>query len=318
MNQSDFDHLVRRIASEPRSAEGRESAIDALLIREGASEFRHVFTSEGDGPHEMRSLSKVVLALCVGIAIQSGRYSIDGKPLDLDSRIWPILRRHANVVNLRNVPSLEQLTVRHLLTQTAGYSNGELMCSSWLTGRDLEGLLDVLLNEPLEFRPGERFVYSNASAFMLSAVLQEVSGETVYEVAQKELFRPLEISEHSWTSYGKYSAGATGLYLRVDDLHKIGRLLLQRGTWKDRQIVSSSYVEAMSRKHVDVFDDRWRETALSPTGYGLLLWVNQGGYYASGANGQYLILQPVKEAVVSLLSNNRRSGALLSDILGAL
>ena len=266
----------------------------------------------------MRSLSKVVLGLCVGIAIESGRYSIDGDPFELDSRIWPTLRQCAKIVNLKNIPLLEQVTVRHLLTQSAGYANGELMCSSWLMGRDRERLLEILLNEPIEFKPGERFVYSNAAAFMLSAFLQEISGETVYELAQRDLFRPLEILEHSWTNYGSYSAGATGLYLRAVDLHKIGRLLLHRGTWKGKQIVSTSFVEAMSRKHVDVFDDRWRETALSPTGYGFLVWINKDGYYATGANGQYLIVQPGKEAVVSILSNDRRSAALLSDILAAL
>ncbi len=318
MNRSEFDHLVWRIGSGTHGAAGGASAIDALMIGQGASQFRHVFTPRGEGLHELRSLSKVVLALCVGIAIESGRYSVDGKAFGLDSRVWPMLRRSVNVVNQKNIPFLERMTVRHLLTQTAGYSDGELMCCSWLIGRDRGRLLEVLLNEPMGVAPGERFVYSNASAFLLSAFLQEMSGETVYEVAQRELFRPLEILEHSWTSYGDYSAGATGLFLRVDDLHKISRLLLQGGMWKDEQIVSASFAGVMAQKHVDVLESQWRETVLSPTGYGFLVWVNKDGYYASGANGQYLIVQPRKEAVVSILSNDRRSGELLSGILAAL
>jgi CubicO group peptidase (beta-lactamase class C family) len=318
LNRSQFDQLVLRIGSEPHGTAGSTIAIDALLIGEGASQFKHVFTPHGDGLHEVRSLSKVVLALCVGIAIESGQHSIDGEALGLDTRIWSTLRRSVGVVSQENITRLERVTVRHLLTQTAGYSDGELMCSSWLTGKDRGRLLDILFNVPVEFEPGERFVYSNASAFLLSAFFQEISGETVYKAAQRDLFLPLGISDHAWTSYGKYSAGATGLYLRVNDLHKIGSLLLRRGSWKGRQIVSASFAGSMGRKHVNVFDDRWRETALSPTGYGFLVWINKDGYYATGANGQYLVVQPEKEIVVSIFANDRSSGAMLSGILAAL
>ena len=313
MNQAQFDELVRRIDSE-NDSEGTRVAVDALAISAGASEFTHVFTSRGGELHELRSLSKLIVSLCLGVAIDSGQFVVDNDVLGLKTRIWSTFKDKINLVNVSNIRNLERITVRDLLTQTTGYLNSELVFSSWLANRNADNLLDVVLNEPIEAEPGKRFVYSNASAFLLSAFFQEIAGESLYLAAQRDLFTPLGISDHAWMSYGKYSAGATGLYLRIEDVHKLGRLMLQRGVWQGRQIVPEWFVGTMIKKHVDIFERRWREHALSPTGYGFLVWITKDGYYLSGAGGQYLIVQPEKEIVISVLSNQETSGRLLDCI----
>jgi CubicO group peptidase (beta-lactamase class C family) len=313
VNQADFDELIRRIDFD-KDPDGKGIAIDALAISDGASEFAHVFTVNGRELHELRSLSKLIVSLCTGIAIDSGRFVVDNDLLGLDTRIWSTFREKVNLVNVLNIDHLEKITVRDLLTQTTGYSNDELMVSSWLKNRNVGDLLDVVLNEPIEAEPGKLFVYSNASAFLLSAFFQEIAGESLYEAAQRDLFAPLGILDHAWMSYGTYSAGATGLYLLIEDVHKLGRLMLQRGVWQGRQIVPEWFVGTMIKKHVDIFERRWREHALSPTGYGFLVWITKDGYYLSGARGQYLIVEPEKEIVISVLSNQETSGRVLDCI----
>jgi CubicO group peptidase (beta-lactamase class C family) len=317
VNQAQFDEFIRRIESE-NDSEGNLVAVDALAISAGANEFTHVFTPQGRELHELRSLSKLIVSLCLGVAIDSGQFVVDNEVLGLKTRIWSTFKDKINLVNVSNIRNLERITVRDLLTQTTGYLNSELVFSSWLANRNADNLLDVVLNEPVEAEPGKRFVYSNASAFLLSAFFQEIAGESLYVAAQRDLFTPLGISDHAWMSYGKYSAGATGLYLRIEDVHKLGKLMLQRGVWQGRQIVPEWFVGTMIKKHVDIFERRWREHALSPTGYGFFIWIMKDGYYLSGAGGQYLIVEPEKEIVISVLSNQETSGRLLDFIRDAL
>lgn len=317
MNQVEFDALVRRIDSE-RDSDGKGTGIDALAISASASEFKHVFTVRGRELHELRSLSKLVVSLCIGVAIGSRRFVVDDDILGLGTYIWSVFKDKVKRVNVLNTDHLKMITVKDLLTQTPGFSNSELMCSSWRENRNVEDLLDDVLNEAIGAEPGKAFVYSNASAFLLSAFFQEITGESLYAAAKRDLFTPLGISNHAWMSYGAYSAGATGLFLMIEDVQKLGKLMLQRGVWQGRQIVPEWFVDAMTRKHVDLVESRCREHALSPVGYGFLVWISEDGYYVSGARGQYLIVEPEKELVISVLSSEETSSRLLNCIRKAI
>jgi CubicO group peptidase (beta-lactamase class C family) len=313
VNQPEFDELIRRI-SFVNCVDGGEAAIDALAITSGPREYAHVFTANGRRPHELRSLSKLVVALCTGIAISSGWYVVESDLLSLDTRIWPTLREKARIINVLNRDHLERITIRDLLTNTTGYSNHDLAMSSWLNTHSVDDLLNVLLNEPIESEPGTEFVYSNASAFLLSAFFHEITGESLYETAQRVLFEPLNILDHAWLSYGGYTAGATGLYLRIEDVHKLGKLMSQRGSWQGRRIVPECFVSTMISKQVDIPNEIRREHRLAPIGYGFFVWVTRDGYYISGARGQHLIVEPDKEIVISVLSNREISNRLMGLI----
>jgi len=209
---------------------------------------------------------------------------------------------------------VESITIKHLLTQTTGYANAGLLVTASLKGQDMSRLLDIVFNEPIISKPGTHFTYSNASAFILSAFIQELTGETLYSFAQRALFAPLRIERHSWGRFGKYTAGATALSLLSQDLHKLGKLVLQRGIWGEKQVVSTAFMEKMVEPHVRLGGEMTIEHALSPTGYGFLIWLNRGGYYISGAGGQYIIIRPDKGRVISILGNERNVTPLLECI----
>jgi CubicO group peptidase (beta-lactamase class C family) len=316
MDRAKFDQLVRQIASESdENAKG--VGIDAVAISSPSGHYEHAFTRCGGELHELRSLSKLVVSLCIGVTIASKRFVVDDGLLDLDTHIWSAFKDKISLDSLRNVERLGMVTVKDLLTQRVGFSSSEVMSSSWRERRNSDDLLGIILNEPIEVEPGREFVYSNASAFLLSAFFQEVTGESLYEAAQRILFAPLGIKEHAWTSFGAYSAGATGLYLLIADVQKLGRLMLQNGWWQGREIVPEWFVNAMIAEHVHLVDERWRNHVLAPHGYGFLVWINRDGYYASGAKGQYLLVEPQKEIVVSVLSNREILGGLLDSIRAA-
>ena len=317
MNQNEFNELIRRIDSK-KELNGNRIVVDALNISYGTSEFKHIFTVHGSGLHKIRSLSKLVVSLCIGIAIDSGKYFVDNDQLSLNTRIWSTFREKVNLVNTTNTIYLEKITIKNSLTQTTGYSNDELLFSTSLKNENIYKLIDVVFNEPINIEPGKLFVYSNASAFILSAFFQELTGENLYQFAQRVLFMPLNIFNHSWINYGNYCAGATGLYLMSEDVHKLGKLMLNKGVWNNTQIVSEEFVDEMIKNHVGINYKKEQKYALSPSAYGFFIWIYNNGYYISGAKGQYIIVKPYKKMVISILSNQEDTIPLLDclkDIL---
>jgi CubicO group peptidase (beta-lactamase class C family) len=273
-----------------------------------------VFTNRGDSLHEVRSISKLIISLCLGIAIESKFYSIDNEPLSLNSHIWSTLSDKVDLKNSSNRSYLEKLTIKNLLTQTIGYVNEDLLFSNSLKNKNIEKLLDFVINEPILFEPGQYFSYSNASAYILSAFFQELSGENIYKYSQRVLFKPLNILSHSWLNYGQYCAGATGLFLKVEDLHKIGKLMLNNGVYENKQILSEKFISEMTKGHVKIDDPKWSTHSLSPYSYGFFIWINYNFYYISGARGQYLVIYPSKKLVVSIISNQEDSIQLIECI----
>jgi len=313
MIQIEFDELIRRIDSK-KELNNRGLQIDAMCISTGFGEFKHVFSNQGESLHEVRSISKLIVSLCIGIAIESRKYYVDNELLSLNSHIWSILSDKVDLKNSANRFYLKELTIKQLLTQTVGYINDDLLFSNSLKNMDIEKLLDFVINEPIIFEPGLNFSYSNASAYILSAFFQELSGENLYKYSQRVLFKPLNILSHSWLNYGQYCAGATGLFLKIEDLHKFGKLLLNKGVYENNQILSKEYITEMTKGHVKINDPKWLGHSLSPISYGFFIWINDNFYYTSGARGQYVVIHPSKKMVVSILSNQDDSTPLIECI----
>lgn len=313
MDNKEFKELIECIDSK-RNIKSNKVTIDALCISIGDNEFKHVFTDHGNKLHELRSLSKLVVSICIGIVIDSGKYFIDNERLNLDTRIWSTFKDKINLVNFANADYLKKITIKNLLTQTTGYSNDELLFSASLKNQNFDKLLDVVFNEPINAEPGKLFNYSNASAFILSAFLQELTGVNLSEFAQRVLFRPLNILDYSWVNYGKYCAGATGLYLFYKDVHKLGKLMLHKGVWHNNKIVSLKYINEMLKRHVEINDKKWINHSLSPNAYGLFVWINKNGFYLSGAKGQFIFINPNKKTVITILANQENTSPLINLI----
>lgn len=252
--------------------------------------------------HGVRSISKFIVALCVGnlMLSPSGNKEFCFCP---DMKIWPLIEPLVKSIDQRSLSKLKGATIKHLLTQTIGYEHDNLLFSNTLGNADPKDYFDILMKEPIIFENGERFRYSNATAYLLSVVFQEFTGENLYEFAQKNLFSPMNISPRGWTNYGKYCAGATGLKMECVDLHKLGQLLLQNGNWRGRQIISPKFITDMIRPHVVLNSDYSIHSPLSPIAYGYFLWIDShSNCYASGADGQYMFISPSKKHVLTIFA----------------
>ena len=240
-------------------------------------------------PHLMFSVSKSFTSMAVGLAIAEGYLTLDDLVIDLLPDDLP-----AEIS-----PRLATLAVRHLLTMTTGHATDTVSLADESHG---ENWAKAILAQPLQFTPGTHYVYNSGASYLLSAILQRLTGERLLDYLTPRLFEPLGIASASWQSCPRgIDAGGWGLSITTEDLAAFGQLLLQRGEWNGRQLVPARWIDEATSAKVDTsgtdhdLDGR--------QGYGFQFWRNRpAGYRADGAFGQFCIVLPEQDAVVVLTS----------------
>jgi CubicO group peptidase (beta-lactamase class C family)/predicted glycoside hydrolase/deacetylase ChbG (UPF0249 family) len=299
--------FAQKPISLPRSspeAEGVSSEAIANFV-EAASNSKHEFHSfmvvrhgkvvaEGwwnpyraDLKHTMYSVSKSFTATAVGLAVSENRLTVNDKvisffPDDLPSTISP---------------NLAELRIKDLLSMSVGQSpepQGMVMTDNWVK---------TFLETPIVYQPGTKFLYNSAATYMLSAIVQKVTGQRVIDYLKPRLFEPLGISGIDWeTSPSGINVGGWGLRLKTEDMAKFGQLFLQKGNWKGKQILPTAWVEeATSMKIMQNPNASQAKKDSSDwlQGYCYQMWRSRNNSYrGDGANGQYIMVLPEHDAVI--------------------
>lgn len=219
------------------------------------------------------SVTKSVTSTLVGIAVHRGL-------LHLDQRLGDFF---PDVVHAAHDRRVRRITLRHLLTMTAGYRDDTPQARS-------DDWVHTLVDRPLSADPGRSWAYDNGSYHLLSAVLTKVTGGTEADFAQRVLFGPLAIAAPRWATDGQgNSLGNTGLRLGSRDLMRLGELFLHEGRFHGRQVVPASWVrDATSRKFDAGFSYGWW----------ILRFHGIKGFAAFGYGGQTITVLPAKRVVV--------------------
>ncbi len=262
--------------------------IDSILIyKNGNIAFERYFNNYNrDKKHDIRSSTKAITALLVGIAIDKGFI------LDIDVPITTFFPEKQNLPLY-----FSKITIRDLLSMRSGLNsddwykdspgNEELMykTKSWI---------DFFFNlEPVN-NPGEVFRYSTAGVIILGEIIARASKMPFDKFADLYLFKELEISDYSFekTPSGEIDSGGH-LKIKPLDFAKIGLLVLQNGIWKGRQIISSQWITQINTPTSNIFED-----SIQGPYMGFLWWqepVINGkviSFQSRGNGGQYLIAIP--------------------------
>ena len=283
-----------------------DTSIDAMnsfmLVRHG-----RVIAEGWWGPYEsgtthiLYSLSKSFTSTAVGMAIAEGKLSLDDDVL----RFFPQDAPAQPSANLR------AMRVRDLLRmQTGQQTEPSIRTPADSTLRDATWARRFLMH-PVAFKPGTHFLYNSGATYMLSAIVQKVTGQTLRDYLTPRLFVPLGIASPTWVSSPEgINAGAYGLAVRTEDIAKLGQLYLQHGVWKGKQLIPSAWVdEATSRQ---------TSNGSAPTsdwdqGYGYQFWRSRHDTYrGDGAFGQYMMVLPQYDAEVAITSGVRDMQAVMN------
>jgi hypothetical protein len=251
---------------------------------------------KAESPHELYSLSKSFTSTAVGLAVDDGKISVDD----------PVLKFFPEDAPAQPSSNLRSMRVRDLLTMTAGHQDESPVNEQVISTASF-------LAHPVPHKPGTHFKYNTPATYMLSAIVQKVTGKTVLEYLQPRLFEPLGIENPTWrTSTQGISLGGYGLRIRTEDIAKFGQLLLQEGVWEGRQLVPKSWVDAASSRQVSNGsnpDSDWEQ------GYGFQFWrCRHGAFRGDGAFGQYVVVLPDQDAVIAITSGVRDMQQVLNLI----
>jgi hypothetical protein len=175
----------------------------------------------------------------------------------------------------------------------------------------------AFLSTPLDHKPGTFFLYNTPSTYMLSAIVQKVTGQKTADYLRTRLFDPLGIGDVYWeTSPEGVSIGGYGLHLQTESIARLGQLYLQKGQWQGRQIVPASWVAAATSRQVSNGSNPasdWEQ------GYGYQFWrMRHDAYRGDGAFGQYCLVFPELDAVVAITSGVRNMQATLDLVFDKL
>lgn len=271
--------------------------LHSLMIVQHGKVVAEQWRSEGakNKPHVMNSVSKTFTATAIGFAVAEGKLKVTDKVISFFPDKLPT----------EISPQLQKLEIRHLLTMSGGH---DVDPTHQISRREGADWVQAFLATPFEHEPGTLHVYNSMGTYMLSAIIQKVTGQKVIDYLYPRLFRPLGIVGVSWQESPQgINCGGWGLQVKTEDMAKLGQFLLQKGRWNGQQLLPEAWIDEAVASKIDSYPSGVKKENLKMKpkdsdwlqGYGYQIWrCRHNAFRADGAGGQFVIVLPEKDAVI--------------------
>lgn len=293
-------------AWEELAAVGRSEPHSFMLLRHGR------IVAEGwwspyrpDAPQNLYSVSKTFAALAIGFAAAEQRLELDD----------PVIKFFPAKLPEAVSPNLAAMRVRDLLTMATGHPDNMtwpmMMQPDWVA---------AFLGFEAPGAPGTNFIYDSSASYMLSAIIQTISGMKLIDYLEPRLFEPLGVRGHRWAECPMgMNTGGWGFSATTETIAKTGQLFLQRGMWNGVQLLPAEFMDEASASHIQqspnwvfwgapdphITLDQLRATSDYYQGYGFQIWRGRhDSYRADGALAQFMIVLPEQNAVIAMTSES--------------
>ena len=241
------------------------------------------------------SLSKSFTSTAVGFAVAENKLKVEDQVISFFPQDAPEqISEH-----------LAALRVKDLLTMSVGHaedSTGKL----WGENNWVKKFLSL----PIANQPGSAFLYNSGATYMLSALVQKVTGQKVIDYLTPRLFAPLGIEGATWETCPRgINTGGWGLKLQTEALAKFGQLYLEKGVWNGRQILPAAWVDEATTFKIQQPGgadlERLKKQSDWHQGYCYQFWrCRHNAFRGDGAFGQYTIVMPEQDAVIAITSES--------------
>ncbi len=266
------------------------TARSLLLLRNGKTVVEKYYWFGGpEATDYLHALNLPLLQVLIGIAIDHDLIQGPEQPLSY------FFQKHlTRPLSDGTAP----LAIGHLLRAQAPLLWGAGHPDYWnlfYAADRIEASLQVIFRHQTSTQPAANF----AAAYLLSQVIEQVSGQSVFNFAHRHLFKPLGISTDAADDALPHDP-MVGFQLKALDLAKIGYLLAQEGAWEGQQIVSKEWVHRL------LFNAAYTEFDDAPGGSWVKTTIRgHESLVARGDGGQYLVLVPALQVVVVTTSTSR-------------
>ncbi len=272
-----------------------------MVLRHGKVVFEHwLGDNAADKPHILNSVSKTFTATAIGFAVTEHRLKVTDKVISFFPDKLP-----ATIS-----PYLKELEIRHLLTMSVGQNQDSVNKIPYKEGVDW---VKSTLAFPITKKPGTTFGYNNMAVYLLSAIIQKVTGEKEIDYLTPRLFSHLGIVGARWEESPQgINTGAWGLYIKTEDMAKFGQLILQKGKWNGKQVIAKAWLDKATSCQIATIHAGAKPETMNPKpedsdwlqGYCYNMWIcRHNAIRADGSGGQYIILLPEKDAVIVTTAN---------------
>ena len=245
------------------------------------------------------SATKSIVGLLVGIAIDEGKIG------SVDDKVVKYIPEY-------NSGRQKDITIRNLLTMSAGMDWDEAYASLFsVTTHGYYGndLYNLIISLDIVDTPGVQYSYRSGETQLLSFVVEAATGETISRYAEKRLWQPMMAGQDAFWLLDKKDGDEKSFccfHTTARDAARFGRLMLNKGNWNGRQLVSKEYIEE-AMTPASYLKDQWGKDPLSY--YGFQTWImdykGEKCPYFRGMLGQYIIAIPSKNAIVVRLGHKR-------------
>ncbi len=225
----------------------------ALLLEE------YFYGYDRDRSHEMRSLTKSVISLLAGAAVDRGLLRADE----------PVLARLGYPAYDHPDPRKAKVTLTDLLSCQSGFDCNEHDRNSPGNEVNLYETPDwakAFVDLPMVADPGTIGRYCSGGFYTAGRIVELAAGKPLPEFADEVLFGPLGIQRADWKwnfTLDRSQRNEFGqVYLRPRDMLKLGILIQQRGQWEGRRVVSESWINKAVA----------RQSRIDDSDYGLGIW----------------------------------------------
>lgn len=251
----------------------------------------HPVPYRAEDAHTLYSCSKTFVSLAAGIAIGENRLRLT----DRVATFFP----HKMPATISN--RLASMTVRDVMIMASGIKPDWVMRNF----ADSPDWIKEWLAKPVEHEPGTMLQYDSMCTYMLSAIIQKVTGKTVLEYLNEHVFGPMNITEVDWEqSPDGINTGGWGLRLQAESLAKVGMLMNARGMWNGKQLVPAEYFDEALKAQINYANVKPEDAPSDKNqGYCYQLWrcKDPRAFRADGAFGQYIVCVPNLDIVVVIL-----------------
>jgi CubicO group peptidase (beta-lactamase class C family) len=246
------------------------------------------------------SMAKSVIALLIGIAHD------EGKIRSLDEPV-------SNYITFYSDGYASETTIRHVLMMASGsswdesYSNLFSITTKAYYGSNLEKLMrnEVKIIET----PGRKWNYKSGDTQMLAIILEKATGKTVSDYASEKLWQPIGAElPAQWSLDYKdgHEKAFCCIYSNARDFARIGKLLLDSGSWNGKQLISKEFVkQALTPNNLLHHDDTTSRVTIYGYHWWLMNYKGHDVFYMRGLLGQYVFVIPDQRIVAVRLGKER-------------